>query len=81
MCEDRSSSKGFLESLESSSTLVIEIPDGLLLSKSRQRNNNVGVIENITPVKISKAKEGLNILDFSGFGPIENDSDFFGIHF
>jgi hypothetical protein len=52
--------------------IAIEVPRGIFASKAGERYCDFGAPENELVVKICKAKEGLNILYFVGFWPIED---------
>ena len=46
------------------------------MSEAGERDHNVRVALDEPAVEIGEAKEGLNVLDFAWFGPIENCLDF-----
>src|SRR5882724_73611 len=56
--------------------LIREMPGGTLVGKMREQNCDFGISVNKTTVEIGKAKEGLNVLDFSWNWPILDDLDF-----
>jgi hypothetical protein len=45
-----------------------------------QWNCEIREVKDETPIEVGKSKEGLNILDFSWFGPIQNSFDFIDVH-
>ena len=55
--------------------LIGKVPGGTLAGKTRKRNCDFGVSENETMVEVGETEEGLNILDFLGFGKILDDLD------
>ena len=64
MSEDGSSSKCFLERVESITTERVKIPQNVLSDEICQWNDNVWVVEDELVIEISETQEGLNILDF-----------------
>ena len=50
--------------------LIGDMPWGTLEGKIHERDGDFGVTIDETTVEVGKTKEGLNILDFLGFGPI-----------
>ncbi|KIM64209.1 hypothetical protein SCLCIDRAFT_115682, partial [Scleroderma citrinum Foug A] len=65
---DGSSCKGLLQPIEGVSTVLREIPGGILLSKP--------IIKYEATVEVREAKEGLDILHLAWFRPIANSGDF-----
>ena len=57
-------------------TVVREVPRNSFSDKAGERDHDVQVALDEPVVEIGKAKEGLNVLDFLWFGPIENCLDF-----
>src|SRR5882724_3290933 len=56
--------------------LIREMPGGTLVGKMREQDCDFGISVNETTVEIGKAKEGLNVLDFSWYWPILDNLDF-----
>ena len=46
------------------------------MSEVGEWNSDIRVFRNKMPIEISKAQEGLDVFNLSGFGPILNDLDF-----
>ena len=57
-------------------TVVGQVPRNSFLGEVGERDHNVQVALDEPVVKIGEAKEGLDVLDFSWFRPIENCLDF-----
>ena len=57
-------------------TVVGEVPRNYFSGEVGERDHSVRVALDEPAVKIGKAKEGLNVLDFPWFGPIKNCLDF-----
>src|SRR5467141_3198581 len=55
--------------------LIIKVPRGTLVVKTRKRNSDFRISINEMMVEVGKTEEGLNILDFPGFGPILDNLD------
>ena len=70
----------FLEVSEGSPAIVREVPRNSFACKTSKGNHDIRVVLNEPPIKVRKAKEGLDVLDFSGFGPILNSLDFVAGH-
>src|ERR1700682_940330 len=62
------------------SLLLTESKGCLLPGESGEGNNDIRKIKNEPPIKISKAKEGLNLPDLARFRPILKNFYFRGIH-
>src|SRR5882672_412456 len=56
--------------------LIGKVPRCTLAGKTREWNSDFGISVNETTVEVGKTKEGLNVLDFSGFRPILDYLDF-----
>ena len=57
-------------------TVVGEVPRNSFSGEAGERDHDVRVALDEPAVEIGEAKEGLNVLDFPRFGPIENCLDF-----
>ena len=55
--------------------LIGKVPCGTLVGKTCKQNGDFGISVNEMTVKVGKTEEGLNILDFPGFGPILDNLD------
>ena len=72
--ENRSPSKGLLQSVESLLTFGSEIPADVFLGKSCKGNSDGTVIVvHEVPIEIAKAKERLNVLDLMRHRPVRNN--------
>src|ERR1700728_932303 len=69
--EDRSGGKGLLERFKSGLAGGVKVPWDVLSGESCKRSDYTGVVVNETSIEITKTQEGLNILHFSGFRPIQ----------
>ena len=76
MGEDWSGGEGFLQLIEGSLACIGEVPGGIFLSQPSQGDHNVRVVKYELTIEIHEAKEGLNVLYFSGLRPITNSLDF-----
>ena len=61
-------------------TVVGEVPRNSFLGEAGERDHNVQVALDEPVVEIGEAKEGLNVLDFLRFRPIEDCLDFVAGH-
>src|SRR6266700_2422375 len=68
--EDGGGGEGFLEQVESRVAVVSERPWYTLPGEAGQRNHDVGVLIDESPVEVCKSKEGLNVLDLTGLRPV-----------
>src|SRR6266700_3626967 len=68
--EDGGGGEGFLEQVESGAAVVSERPRYTLPGEAGQRNHNVGVLIDESPVEVCESKEGLNVLDLTGLRPV-----------
>ena len=80
MCQYWCSGEGFLQCTESRVAFVGEIPCRAFAGEASERNGDVGVVWNETPVEISKPQERLYVFDLVGLRPILNDLYFIGCH-
>src|SRR5467141_1183935 len=55
--------------------LIGKVPGGTLTGKTCKWNSDFGISVNEMMVEVGKTEEGLNILDFPGFGPILDNLD------
>src|SRR5467141_358010 len=55
--------------------LIGKVPGGTLAGKTRKRNCDFRISINEMMVEVGKTEEGLNVLDFLGFGPILDNLD------
>ena len=76
----RSGGEGSLQGFKRLPGIIGEVPCYTLPGETGQRNDNVGIVGNEPAVEVSEAKEGLNVLHFSGFGPVLDSLDFRLIH-
>ena len=76
MGEDWSRGEGFLQLVKGSLACIGEVPGGIFLSQLSQGDHNVRVVKYEPTIEICEAEEGLNVLYFSGLGPIANSLDF-----
>ena len=72
--------EGFLQCVESGAAFVREILSGALAGEVGEQNGDVRVVQNETPVEISKTQEGLYVFNLAGLRPILNDLYFIGCH-
>ncbi|KIK37638.1 hypothetical protein CY34DRAFT_92417, partial [Suillus luteus UH-Slu-Lm8-n1] len=56
------------------------IPRNILAGKPGERNDHIQVVEDETVIQINESEEGLNILDFPRFWPVNNSLDILGQH-
>ncbi|KIK79205.1 hypothetical protein PAXRUDRAFT_161924, partial [Paxillus rubicundulus Ve08.2h10] len=75
MSKDRGHGEGLLEFIQGRATGVVKSPGSVFFG-----NDDIGVIEYKSAVKIGKPEKGLNVLHFVGFRPILNFLDFFRGH-
>src|SRR6266581_9320175 len=73
--EDGGGGEGFLEQVESGVAVVSERPWYTLPGEAGQRNHDVGVLIDESPVEICESKEGLNVLDLTGLRPVLDSLD------
>ncbi|KAF9228949.1 hypothetical protein BS17DRAFT_690707, partial [Gyrodon lividus] len=59
---------------------IVEVPGGVFPSESGEQDNNIGVVEDEATIEVGEPEEGLNVLDFPGFGPISDRLDFLWGH-
>ena len=78
--KDRSTSEGFLECSEGFLASVVEDPWNILACELDQRYDLIGVFGNEPTIEVTKAKEGLDVLNFLGFGPFENNPNLLRVH-
>ena len=81
MSEDRCGGKGGLQEFKGTPSLVREIPRSSLPGKPCEWNHDIRVPGDKSPVKISEAQEGLNVLHLAGFWPILYCLNFGLVHF
>src|SRR5467141_304559 len=55
--------------------LIRKVPGGTLAGKMHKQNHDFGISINEMTVKVGETEEGLNVLDFPGFGPILDNLD------
>src|SRR5882672_2795531 len=55
--------------------LIRKVPGGTLAGKTHKKNCDFRISINETTVEVGETKEGLNVLDFPGFGPILDNLD------
>ena len=55
--------------------LIRKVPGGTLVGKTHKRHCDFRISINETMVEVGKTEEGLNVLDFLGFGPILDNLD------
>ncbi|KIK37628.1 hypothetical protein CY34DRAFT_92415 [Suillus luteus UH-Slu-Lm8-n1] len=58
--------------------ILREVPRNILAGKLGEGDDNIRVVEDEPAIEISESKEGLNILDFPGFRPVNDGLDFPG---
>src|SRR6266581_4453955 len=80
MCQDGGRHEGVFEKMESGTTVIRENPRGPFAGEVRQGDHNVGVLVDETLVEVCEAKEQLNVLDLTGFGPVLDGFHFLGGH-
>src|SRR6266581_9662459 len=73
--EDGGGGEGFLEQIESGVAVISERPWYTLPGEVGQRNHDVGVLINESPVEVCESKEGLNVLDLMGLRPVLDSLD------
>ena len=69
MCKNRSRGEGLL-------TIVREVPDNTLPSKSGEWDDDVGVLFNKPLIEVTKTQEELNVLYIPRFWPFQDCLDF-----
>ena len=67
--------KGLFEGFEGFPTFQSEVPSDPLSSQTCERNCNIGIVKNESPIKICKSEKGLDVLDFVQFGPFLDGLD------
>src|SRR5882724_10288177 len=76
MGKDRSCGESLFKCFKGRMALIREMPGATLAGKVHKQNCDFGISVNEMTVEIGKAKEGLNILDFSWCWPILDDLNF-----
>jgi len=61
-------------------TVIREVPSSTLVGQAGEWNDKIRVIIYELVVKIGKAKEGLDVLYFAGFQPVEDGLYFIASH-
>ena len=56
--------------------LIIEVPKDTLSGEPHERDCDLRIFINEVTVEIRKPEEGLDVLDFTGFGPVLDNLDF-----
>ena len=80
MGKDRCGGESGLEGVESVTTVIGEVPGGTLAGQVGEQNDKIGIIIYKAAVKVSKPKEGLDVLYFAGFRPVEDSLYFIASH-
>src|SRR6266700_3400545 len=80
MHQDGGRHEGIFEKMESGTTVIGENPRGPFAGEAHQGDHNVGVFVDETPVEVCEAKERLNVLDLTGFGPVLDGFHFLSGH-
>src|SRR6266581_1663221 len=73
--KDGGGGEGFLEQIESGAAVVSERPWYTLPGEAGQRNHDVRVLINESPVEVCESKEGLDVLDLTGLRPVLDSLD------
>ena len=74
--ERRSGSERLFQGVKCFLTFRRLFPRSVFPGKARERNDNVGIVRNETPVKVSKSQEGLDVLHFTRNRPVKNYLNF-----
>src|SRR5882724_4197261 len=77
MGKDRSCGENLFKCFKGRMALIREMPGGTLVGEMHKWNCDFGISINEMTVEVGKAKERLNILDFSWYWPILDDLDLF----
>jgi len=80
MGKDRCGGESGLEGIECTMTIIGEVPSGALAGQAGEWNDKIGVIIYKPAVEIGKTKEGLDVLYFVGFQPVEDSLYFIASH-
>jgi hypothetical protein len=80
MGEDRSSSEGKLERVESTLAVGVKTPRCVLSEKVGHWDNNIRVPQDKVTVEIHKTEEGLDIADIAGLQPVQDYLYFLLVH-
>ena len=78
--EHQHGGKHILQVKEGLPTIIGEVPRNSFSGEVGERDHNIQVVLDEPAVKIGKAKEGLNVLDFLRFRPLKNCLDFVAGH-
>ena len=73
--------EGLLQGVEGPLAPRIENKRNTLAGQTSERNDDVGIVRNEAPIKVSEPEEGLNVLDLPRFGPTFNYLNLGGVHF
>ena len=75
MGQYQSSGENFFECFKEFSAFRTEVANNSFSSHTPEQNHDIGVVKNESPIKISKSKKGLNVLDFVRFRPFLDGLD------
>ena len=78
--EDGSLSKLFFKCVEGSHAIIREVPRDVLLGEASERNADIGIAVDEATIEVGKAEEGLDVLDITRDGPVEDPLDLLGVH-
>src|SRR5882724_60183 len=73
MGKDQSCGESLFKCFKGRLAIIGEMPWGTLAGKTHERDCDFGISIDEMMVEVGKAKEGLNVLDFSWYWPILND--------
>ena len=75
MSQYRDCVKGLFEGFEGFSAFWSEVPGDPFSSQMCEKNCNIRVVKNESPIKICKSEKGLNVLDFAWIRPFLDGLD------
>src|SRR5882672_7057702 len=75
MGKDWSCSESLFKCFKGGMALIGKVPGGTLAGKTCKQNCDFGISINEMMIEVGETEEGLNILDFLGFGPILDNLD------
>ena len=81
MSKNRCFSEAFVKIIKRFITGLGPFPFDVLACEARKQNNDIGVVVNEASVEITKAKEGLDVLDLPRYRPFQNRFDLILRHF
>src|SRR6266481_5470576 len=78
--EDWSHSESLLQGLEGCTALISKVPGNTLVGEPHKWNCDLGIFVNEATVEVGESKEGLNVFNLLGLGPVLDNLDFVGCH-